>query len=158
MELGRSCGGTVAACRPTPVHHGSPSPASEAAAAEPEAGLRGRVHGADLGDGVDVLHAALVAHVEGVVAVPVVTVVTTVMVDIAVVGVGVASGGGEKVVLGQEVVVRPNGFVNLQSRHIQQLTTNLELDNNMLCFIAGTATNQGEREGRFAPSAGYLDT
>ena len=153
MELGRSCGGTVAACRPSPVHHGSPSPAStEAAEAEPEAGLRGRVHGADLGDGVDVLHAALVAHVEGVVAVPVVTVVTTVMVDIAVVGVGVAGGGGEEVVLRQEVVVRPDGLVNLQSRHIQQLTTNLELDNNMLCFIAGTATNQGEREVRFGPS------
>ena len=75
---------------------------------------------------------------------------------VSVVGVGVAGGGGEEVVLRQEVVVRPDGLVNLQSRHIQQLTTNLELANNMLCFIAGTATNQGEREVRFAPSAaGY---
>ena len=141
MELGRSCGGTVAAGRPSPVHHGSPSPAE--AAAEPEAGLRGRVHGAYLGDGVDVLHAALVAHVEGVVAVAVMVIMVTM---VSVVGVGVAGGGGEEVVLRQKVVVRPDGLVNLQQRHIPQLTTNLQLSNNMLFSIFSSLAIQGEWE------------
>ena len=98
VELARR-GGRVTAGRPSPVHH---RPATA------EARLRGRVHGADLRDGVDILHAAFVAHVEHVMAVMGV-------VAVVVVAVGVV-GGGEEIVLREEVIVRPDGFVNLQ-RH-----------------------------------------
>ena len=73
--------------------------------------LRGRVHGADLGDGVNVLHAAVIAHVENVVAVMVSLMMTVVVTVVGVVG------GGEEIVLCEEVVVRPDGFVNLQRQN-----------------------------------------